>query len=110
MYYIPSKKDIEKENMKVKAFPRSYIYRYSYQPTFYALALTCRWMASLALPFLYMNPFIFDTSSFLSTIISRQNKKSSTSSTTPSTSFSSSSLIQSQKNENKGKFFFLVNY
>ena len=74
MYYIPSSKDIEKENLKVKNYPKTYIFRYSYQPTFYALALTCRWMASLALPFLYMNPFIFDSSTFISTIHSRQKK------------------------------------
>lgn len=74
MYYIPSGKDIEKENMNITHHPKSYIFRYSCQPTFYSLALTCRWMASLALPFLYMNPFIFDSSSFISTIQSRQTR------------------------------------
>jgi len=108
MYYIPSSKDVEKENLKVKNHPKSYIFRYSYQPTFYALALTCRWMASLALPFLYMNPFIFDSSSFLSTILSRQKKTLSlpnTSETPPSTSRNPTN--KNDNNNIKGNF---INY
>jgi len=108
MYYIPSSKDVEKENLKVKNHPKSYIFRYSYQPTFYALALTCRWMASLALPFLYMNPFIFDSSTFISTILSRQTKALSiqnqnTSETPPPPPPPPNSRNQTNKNDNNMK-------